>query len=36
MAGLGITHTHTSLKDTSSPAVFEIFGERIIPEAAKL
>jgi F420-dependent oxidoreductase-like protein len=35
LAGIGITHTHTSLKDTSSTKVFEIFGDRIIPEAAK-
>jgi F420-dependent oxidoreductase-like protein len=36
LAALGITHTHTSLKDTSNPAVLEIFGDRLIPEAAKL
>ncbi|MDP9221992.1 MAG: LLM class F420-dependent oxidoreductase [Actinomycetota bacterium] len=35
LAAFGITHTHTSLKDTSSTKVFEIFGDRIIPEAAK-
>ena len=35
LAALGITHAHTSLKDTSPPKVFEIFGEQIIPEAAK-
>jgi alkanesulfonate monooxygenase len=36
LAALGVTHAHTSLKDTSSPKVFEIYGEQIIPEAAKL
>jgi alkanesulfonate monooxygenase len=35
-ASLGFTHAHTSLKDASSPAVFEIFGEQIIPAAARL
>ncbi len=35
-AALGFTHAHTSLKDASSPAVFEIFGEQIIPAAARL
>jgi alkanesulfonate monooxygenase len=33
LAALGVTHTHTSLKDTSSDAALEIFGERIIPQA---
>jgi F420-dependent oxidoreductase-like protein len=36
LAALGVTHTHTSLKDTSNPAVLEVFGDRLIPEAAKL
>ena len=35
LAALGITHTHTGIKDASSPAAFELFGDRIIPEAAK-
>lgn len=35
-AALGITHTHTSLTDSSSPAALELFGDTIIPEAAKL
>ena len=35
LAALGITHTHTGVKDASSPAAFELFGEKIIPEAAK-
>jgi alkanesulfonate monooxygenase len=35
LAALGITHTHTTIRDASSPAVFELFGDRIIPEAAK-
>jgi F420-dependent oxidoreductase-like protein len=35
-AALGFTHAHTSLKDTSDPAVFEVFGEQIIPAAARL
>ena len=30
---LGVTHTHTGLQDTSSPAAIEIFGEQIIPQA---
>jgi F420-dependent oxidoreductase-like protein len=34
LAALGITHTHTSLKDTSSMAALEIFGELIIPQAS--
>jgi alkanesulfonate monooxygenase len=33
LAALGVTHTHTSLKDTSSDATLEIFGEQIIPQA---
>jgi alkanesulfonate monooxygenase len=36
LAALGVSHAHTSLPDTSSPRAFEIYGERIIPEAAKL
>jgi len=36
LAALGITHTHTSLKDTSSVAALEIFGELIIPQASAL
>jgi F420-dependent oxidoreductase-like protein len=35
LAALGITHAHTGIKDASSPTAFELFGERIIPEAAK-
>jgi F420-dependent oxidoreductase-like protein len=35
LAALGITHTHTSLKDSSDPKVLDIFGERIIPEAKR-
>ncbi len=34
-AALGITHTHTGLKDSSDDAALEAFGERVIPEAAK-
>jgi F420-dependent oxidoreductase-like protein len=34
-AGLGITHAHTSLKDSSSATALELFGDKIIPEAAK-
>jgi F420-dependent oxidoreductase-like protein len=34
LAALGITHTHTSLKDTSSVAAIEVFGELIIPQAS--
>jgi F420-dependent oxidoreductase-like protein len=34
LAALGITHTHTSLKDTSSVAALEVFGELIIPQAS--
>jgi alkanesulfonate monooxygenase len=35
LAALGITHLHTGIKDASSPADFEVFGDKIIPEAAK-
>jgi len=35
LAALGITHTHTGIRDASSPAALEMFGEKIIPEAAK-
>jgi F420-dependent oxidoreductase-like protein len=35
LAALGVTHAHTSMKDASSPVDFEVFGEKIIPEAAK-
>ena len=35
LAALGITHLHTGMKDASSPADFEVFGDKIIPEAAK-
>ena len=35
LAALGITHTQTGMKDASSPAAFELFGEKIIPEASK-
>jgi F420-dependent oxidoreductase-like protein len=36
LAALGVTHAHTGLSDTSSAAALELFGDRIIPEAAKL
>jgi F420-dependent oxidoreductase-like protein len=36
LADLGVTHVHTGLKDASSLAAFEVFGDRIIPEAAKI
>jgi F420-dependent oxidoreductase-like protein len=36
LAALGITHTHTGMKDASSEAAFGIWAETIIPEAAKL
>ncbi|MBA2558772.1 MAG: LLM class F420-dependent oxidoreductase [Propionibacteriales bacterium] len=36
LAALGITHAHTGLRNLSSPATFEVFGNQIIPEAAKL
>ncbi len=36
LASLGITHVQTGMRDASSPAEFELFGDRIIPEAAKL
>jgi F420-dependent oxidoreductase-like protein len=36
LAALGITHTHIGMRDASSPAAYEVFGDRIIPEAAKL
>jgi len=36
LATVGITHVQIGLKDTSSPAEFELFGSRIIPEAAGL
>lgn len=35
-ATLGVTHTHTGVSDPSSPAVFELWGTKVIPEAAKL
>ena len=35
LAALGFTHAHTGMKDASSPEEFMLFGERIIPEAAK-
>jgi F420-dependent oxidoreductase-like protein len=35
LAALGITHTHTGLRDASSPAAYEVYGQEIIPEAAK-
>ncbi|HEY0520483.1 MAG TPA: LLM class F420-dependent oxidoreductase, partial [Ilumatobacteraceae bacterium] len=35
LASLGITHTHTGMKDASSAASYELFGDKIIPEAAK-
>jgi F420-dependent oxidoreductase-like protein len=35
-AALGITHVHTRLRDSSSTAALELFGDKIIPEAAKL
>jgi F420-dependent oxidoreductase-like protein len=34
-AALGITHTHTSLRDVSFPATLELFGDKVIPEAAR-
>jgi probable F420-dependent oxidoreductase len=34
LAALGVTHTHIGIKDASSPTDFEVFGEKIIPEAA--
>jgi len=36
LAALGVSHAHTSLKDSSSDATLEVFGEQVIPEAAKL
>jgi alkanesulfonate monooxygenase len=35
LARLGITNTHIFIKDASSSADFEVFGEKIIPEAAR-
>jgi alkanesulfonate monooxygenase len=35
LAALGVTHTHIYIKDASSPAELERFGETIIPEAAR-
>ena len=35
LAALGFTHAHTGMKDASSPEEFTLFGEQIIPEAAK-
>jgi F420-dependent oxidoreductase-like protein len=35
-AALGFSHTHITLLDTSSPQMVEVFGERVIPEAAAL
>jgi alkanesulfonate monooxygenase len=35
LAALGITHMQTGMKDASSPAAYELFGEKIIPEARK-
>ncbi|MEY2443429.1 MAG: hypothetical protein QOE00_9 [Ilumatobacteraceae bacterium] len=35
LAALGITHTQTGMKDASSPVAYELFGEKIIPEARK-
>lgn len=35
LASLGITHTHTRIHDASNDATIELFGERIIPEAAR-
>ena len=35
-AALGITHAHTGVKDSSNDKVLELFGEKLIPEAAKL
>ena len=35
LASLGITHTHTRIYDASSDATIALFGERIIPEAAR-
>jgi F420-dependent oxidoreductase-like protein len=36
LAALGVTHLHTGVADGSRTEELEIFGERIIPEAAKL
>jgi hypothetical protein len=36
LADLGVTHVHTGMKDASSLAAFEVYGDRIIPEAAKI
>jgi F420-dependent oxidoreductase-like protein len=36
LAALGITHVQTGINDASSPVEFELFGDQIIPEAAKL
>ncbi|HJQ02638.1 MAG TPA: LLM class F420-dependent oxidoreductase [Jatrophihabitans sp.] len=35
-AELGISHVHTSLRDSSSTAALELFGDKIIPAAARL
>jgi alkanesulfonate monooxygenase len=35
-ASLGFTHAHTMIGDVSDEKVFAIFGEQVIPEAAKL
>ena len=36
LAALGVSHVQTGLPDASSQAVLDLFGERIIPEAAQL
>ena len=36
LAGLGVQHVHTRLPDVASLKAIEIFGEKIIPEAAAL
>ena len=36
LAGLGITHVHTGLVDGSRPDELERFGDRLIPDAARL
>jgi alkanesulfonate monooxygenase len=36
LAGLGISHAHSRIKDVASLRPLELIGERIIPEAAKL
>ncbi len=35
LAGLGVQHVHTRLPDVASLKTIELFGEKVIPEAAK-